>query len=106
MAQHFSRRLMVRSIAALGACTAFDAFAQDTIASIYEAAKKEGKVTFFSSNDVKPNQESAKRFAKRFPGIEVEAFKIEPPSNASSARPLQAGSRPTWSTRPSPIRPC
>ena len=78
MAQHFSRRLMVRSIAALGACTAFDAFAQDTIASIYEAAKKEGKVTFFSSNDVKPNQESAKRFAKRFPGIEVEAFKIEP----------------------------
>ena len=78
MAQHLSRRHMVGSLAALGACSAFDAFAQDTIQSIYEAAKKEGKVTFFSSNDVKPNQESAKRFAKKFPGIEVEAFKIEP----------------------------
>ena len=40
------------------------AHAQDTIQSIYEVAKKEGKVAFFSSNDMKPNQESAKRFAK------------------------------------------
>ncbi len=52
--------------------------AQDTIQSIYEAAKNEGKVSFFTSNDVKPNQESAKRFAQKFPGIAVEAYKIEP----------------------------
>ncbi len=71
-----SRRDLSLGLAALAA--AGPARAEDTIQSIYEAAKKEGKVTFFSSNDVKPNQESAKRFALKFPGIAVESFKIEP----------------------------
>jgi iron(III) transport system substrate-binding protein len=54
------------------------AHAQDTVQSLYEAAKKEGKVVFFSSNDVRVNEASAKKFAQRFPGIKVEAYKIEP----------------------------
>ena len=53
---------------------------QDTIQSIYEAAKKEGKVTFYSSNDVKPNQESAKLFAQKFPASPWK------PSRSSQAR--------------------
>ena len=79
MFDHPSRRELVGGLAALGAAAPFtSAGAADTVQSIYEAAKKEGKVVFLSSNDVKPNQESAKRFAQKFPGIAVEAFKIEP----------------------------
>lgn len=75
----FSRCYIVGGLAALGAAALFSAArAEDTVQSIYEAARKEGKVVFLSSNDVKPNQESAKRFAQKFPGIAVEAFKIEP----------------------------
>lgn len=79
MASRISRRDLTLGLAAFaGGAGISPASAEDTIQSIYEAAKKEGKVTFFSSNDVKPNQESAKRFARKFPGIAVEAFKIEP----------------------------
>jgi iron(III) transport system substrate-binding protein len=73
-----TRRNVMFGLAAAAAIPPTAAFAEDTVQSIYEAAKKEGKVTFLSSNDVKPNQESAKRFAQKFPGIAVEAFKIEP----------------------------
>jgi len=50
----------------------------DTVQSLYEGAKKEGKVVFWSSNDVAANVASAKRFVQKFPGIDVEAYKIEP----------------------------
>ena len=80
MARNISRRSVIGGVASMTtAGMLFPARAQqDTIAAIYEAAKKEGKVVFFSSNDVKPNQESAKLFAQKYPGIAVEAFKIEP----------------------------
>ncbi len=46
--------------------------------SLYQAAKKEGKVIVWSSRDVAVNQAVAKLFTKRFPGIELEIFKILP----------------------------
>lgn len=46
--------------------------------SLYAAAKKEGKLVVWSSRDVPVNQAVAKLFTKRFPGIELEIFKILP----------------------------
>ncbi len=67
------------ALAGLAALAAAPARADDeTLQSVYEGAKKEGKVVFWSSNDVIANQNSAKRLALRFPGVEVEAYKIEP----------------------------
>ena len=65
-------------LAGMAAAAALPARADDTLASVHEAAKKEGKVVFWSSNDVIANQNSARRFAQRFPGVEVEPYKIEP----------------------------
>ena len=45
---------------------------------LYAAAKKEGKLVVWSSRDVPVNQAVAKLFTKRFPGIELEIFKILP----------------------------
>ncbi len=50
----------------------------DAVQALYEGARKEGKVVYFTSNDVEVSRESAKAFAKKFPGVEVEAYKIEP----------------------------
>ena len=46
--------------------------------TLYEAAKKEGKVIVLSSRDVAVNQAVGKLFTRRFPGIELELFKILP----------------------------
>ncbi len=81
IAHGLTRREALAGLAALGAdslaatCARAD---EETAQSIYEGAKKEGKVVFWSSNDVIANQNSAARFAKKFPGIEVEPYKIEP----------------------------
>ncbi len=45
---------------------------------LYAAAKKEGKLSVWSSRDVPVNQQVAKLFTQRFPGIELEIFKILP----------------------------
>ena len=52
--------------------------AQESIASIYEAAKKEGKLVVWSSRDVPVNEYVGKLFKARYPGIEVELFKFLP----------------------------
>lgn len=54
------------------------ASAEDTVQSLYAAAKKEGAVVYWSSMDVKANETIGKDFAKRFPGIRLQVFKIEP----------------------------
>lgn len=74
-------RGLVRSLVSL----AFAAFAGSVSAQtgpawdeLYAAAKKEGKLVVWSSRDVPVNQAVAKLFTKRFPGIELEIFKILP----------------------------
>ena len=76
-----TRRHVAGGLAALGLApglTGAALAADETVQSIYEGAKKEGKVVFWSSNDVEVARASAKKFAQRFPGIEIEAYKIEP----------------------------
>jgi iron(III) transport system substrate-binding protein len=81
MDRPMTRRRATAGLAGFAATTFIPAVARaedDTLQSIYEGAKKEGKVVFWSSNDVAASQASARRFAQKFPGIEVEAYKIEP----------------------------
>jgi iron(III) transport system substrate-binding protein len=65
-------------LAALFMLAAGAARADDTPQSLYEQAKKEGKISIWSSLDVDLHQKLQKAFAKHYPGIEVEAFKIQP----------------------------
>ncbi len=81
MSGSISRRRAIGGVMGLAAGSLVPPLARaedETVQSIYEAAKKEGKVVFWSSNDVAVSQASAKKFAQKFPGIEVEAYKIEP----------------------------
>lgn len=49
------------------------------VAKIYEAAKKEGSVIYWSPDDVEEVKEFEKDFNKIYPGIKVEHFQIQPP---------------------------
>ena len=51
------------------------AFGQSTD-PIYEAAKKEGKVVYWTANDVAPTKRMAAEFQKKYPGIQFEQFEI------------------------------
>lgn len=46
--------------------------------SVYEAAKKEGKVVLWTALDVSLQKRVAAKFNEKYPGIAVEAFKIFP----------------------------
>jgi len=50
----------------------------DTAQSVYEAAKKEGKVVLWTALDVSLHKRVAAKFNEKYPGIAVEAFKIFP----------------------------
>jgi iron(III) transport system substrate-binding protein len=52
--------------------------ASETEASVYAAAKKEGKVVYWTSYDTETMDAMGARFAKRFPGIAIEPFRINP----------------------------
>ena len=52
--------------------------AQETPASLCEAAKKEGKLSIWSALETSLHQAQAKAFAKVCSGIAVEAFRIQP----------------------------
>jgi iron(III) transport system substrate-binding protein len=66
-------------IAAIAMLFATDAArAVDTIASLYEAARNEGKVVLWTALDVSLQKKVAAKFAEKYPGIAVEAFKIFP----------------------------
>jgi iron(III) transport system substrate-binding protein len=54
------------------------AHAEDTAQSIYQAAKKEGKVVLWTAIDVSLQKKVAAKFNEKYPGITVEAFKIFP----------------------------
>ena len=62
--------------------------------TLYAAAKKEGKLSVWSSRDVPVNQAVAKLFTKRFPGIELEIFKILPAAAIERLVSERRGGRP------------
>ena len=63
------------AFAAFGLTTAL---ANDTAQSVYEAARKEGKVVLWTALDVSLHKRVAAKFNEKYPGIAVEAFKIFP----------------------------
>ena len=52
--------------------------AEETPASLYEAAKKEGKISIWSSLETSLHQKQWETFSKKCPGIQIEAFRIQP----------------------------
>ncbi|MCO5066369.1 MAG: extracellular solute-binding protein [Rhizobiaceae bacterium] len=83
--------LACATLLAFGGLTAA-AYAEDTVESIYEAAKKEGKVVLWTAHDPEFHALVAAEFAKQFPGIEVESFKIQPaPAIERAITEQQAG---------------
>ena len=67
-------------ICAIVVCLAavLPAFAQDTIQSLYEAAKTEGKLVYWGSPDTRTAALLKDRFKAKYPGIEIDLFKIQP----------------------------
>jgi iron(III) transport system substrate-binding protein len=66
------------SAAAFGLLAADAAEAHDTAQSVYEAARREGKVVVWTALDVGLHKKIAAKFNEKYPGIAVEAFKIFP----------------------------
>jgi iron(III) transport system substrate-binding protein len=71
------KALAIAAFAAAVSLTA-PARADDTPQGLYEQAKKEGLVSIWSSLDVEMHQAQLKIFSQRFPGLRIEAFKIQP----------------------------
>ena len=44
---------------------------------LYEAAKKEGKIVYWTANDIAPTKAVAAEFQKKYPGIAFEQFQIQ-----------------------------
>jgi iron(III) transport system substrate-binding protein len=70
--------LLCIATAALGLLFAGAARADDTAQSIYEAARREGKVVIWTALVVGLHKKIAAKFNEKYPGIVVEAFKIFP----------------------------
>jgi iron(III) transport system substrate-binding protein len=69
-------------VAALAACglvvASGAAGAEDTEQSLYAAAKKEGKVVVWTPLDMDLYKKIAIKFEQRYPGIQIEPFRIQP----------------------------
>jgi iron(III) transport system substrate-binding protein len=52
--------------------------AADTEQSLYEAAKKEGKVVVWTPLDLNLYRKIAARFTAKYPGVQIEPFRIQP----------------------------
>jgi iron(III) transport system substrate-binding protein len=65
-------------VAAAVLLAATTARGNDTAQSVYDAAKREGKVVLWTALDVDLHKQVAAKFNERYPGIAVEAFKIFP----------------------------
>ena len=55
----------------------FGASAQEALQALHEAARKEGKVVYWGSPDSQTARALIEHFKRRFPGVEVEIFKIQ-----------------------------
>ena len=53
------------------------ALAQDRLQALHEAARKEGKVVYWGSPDSRTARLLIDAFKRRFPGVDVEVFKIQ-----------------------------
>jgi iron(III) transport system substrate-binding protein len=63
-----------------------------SIDTLYEAAKEEGKVIYWSANDADAVRGMASDFQETYPGIEIEHFEIQPgPSTQRIIAEAQAG---------------
>ena len=71
---HYSIALALLAIA----LASIGARASETEASVYAEAKKEGKVVYWTSYDTNTVKAMAAKFAKRYPGIAIEPFRINP----------------------------
>jgi iron(III) transport system substrate-binding protein len=58
--------------------TSVAARAEDTAKSLYAAGKQEGKVVVWTPLEIGLYKKIAAKFAQRYPGIEIEAFRIQP----------------------------
>ena len=69
------------------------------------AAKKEGRLVFYTANFAEVEQEVIKAFNKRFPEIKVEMVRAPGGQliTASRPKPLPGSSWPTWSTTPTAV---
>jgi len=73
------RRALILAPCALAATLALAPWAHaESIDQVYEAAKQEGKVVFWSALDGPVVRDMAAAFNKEYPGIEVEHFEIQP----------------------------
>lgn len=52
--------------------------AQDTAQSLYAAAKAEGKVVIWTPLDMDLYRRISAKFAERYPGVQIESFRIQP----------------------------
>src|SRR5690349_16029049 len=66
------RKFIAALAAAAGLCAAAPALAQFGPPELIEAAKKEGKLVYYTANTAEVEQEVIKAFNKRFPEIKVE----------------------------------
>jgi iron(III) transport system substrate-binding protein len=90
-----------RIIAAAAAAflAAGPAFAQEFGSpELIAAAKKEGKLVYYTANFAEVEQEVIKAFNKRFPEIKVEMVRAPSSSPASRPKRRRESCSPTWST--------
>jgi iron(III) transport system substrate-binding protein len=74
-----ARRLTLAALAAAGLALACNAArAEDSQRSLYEAGKQDGKVVVWTSLETGLYKKIAAKFAQRYPGIEIEPFRIQP----------------------------
>ena len=78
MMSRFTAGLRAIALAAAALLVTVRLCAADSVQSLYEGAKKEGKVVLWSALDVSLHQKIAAKFNEKFPGIAVEAFKMFP----------------------------
>jgi iron(III) transport system substrate-binding protein len=67
--------LALASLLALGSTAVL---ADDTEQSLYAAAKTEGKVVIWTPLDMDLYKQIAAKFAERYPGVQIEPFRIQP----------------------------
>jgi len=75
MSKRLVARLALASTLALGSATVQ---ANDTEQSLYAAAKTEGKVVIWTPLDMDLYKQIAAKFAERYPGVQIEPFRIQP----------------------------
>lgn len=73
-----ANKLAAFGFAALGALACAGARAQETPEKIYEFAKSEGKLSIWSSLENSLHQKQWEAFSRKYPGIAMEAFRIQP----------------------------